>query len=124
MFFSTLIFRISNQRGVYRQLFDIYFPHPLSHLHRICNFYPLDNFLTKGHNLPLRLWIPVTSPSNLPPAISARVGQARPAATAPPFFADNQAAAPPPGCCIPPGRSWPAAFCRAPSASRSPAPCP
>jgi hypothetical protein len=42
--FSTLKFRISNQRGVYRQIFDVYFCHRLCHLHRICNSYPLDNF--------------------------------------------------------------------------------
>src|SRR6266481_961973 len=115
-FFSTLKFRISNQTGVYRQLFDIYFCLRLSHLGRNCNSYPLDKFCA----LPR---LTVIFPSNHRQAGSARAGPAHPGGIARPSAGYIPAAAPPRVLCIPPEHSWPAAFCRSRSTSRSLVPC-
>src|SRR5216684_5552182 len=109
LFFSTLKFRISNRRGVYRQLFYIYFRLHLSHLRRNCDSYPLDKFFDL-------LSPSAISPSNHPRAGSERAGQAHPGGNVRPFFGYNRAAARPRVRCIPPERSWPAAFFRVRSA--------
>src|SRR5208337_2554237 len=116
-FFSTLKFRISNRRGLHRQIFHIYFSLLLSHLHRICNFYPLDNFFSLSS-------LRAISPSNHQLVRSVRVRRAHPADFARPFYSYNRAVAQPPVLCTPPEYSWPAASFPVRPAARSPAPCP